>query len=113
MEKTKSSLHAHANGGLTTILSIDGGGIRGIIPGVMLAFLESTLQIDGNDVRLVDYLDWVVGTSTGGLMASMLTTPDKSNRPLYAAKDIVPFYRQHCPKIFPQPSSLIGKIIHY
>ncbi|BBH08538.1 hypothetical protein Prudu_020757 [Prunus dulcis] len=33
---------------------------------------------------------------------------------LYAAKDIVSFYRQHCPKIFPQPSSSrIGKIIHY
>ncbi|CAL8172574.1 unnamed protein product [Prunus armeniaca] len=44
MEKTKSSLHAHANGGLTTVLSIDGGGIRGIIPRVMLAFLESKLQ---------------------------------------------------------------------
>ncbi|KAH0970253.1 hypothetical protein GBA52_022409 [Prunus armeniaca] len=44
MEKTKSSLHAHANGGLTTVLSIDGGGIRGIIPRVMLAFLESKLR---------------------------------------------------------------------
>lgn len=60
-------------------------------------------KIDGDHVRLVDYLDWVVGTSTGGLMASMLTTPNKNNRPLYAAKDIIPFYRQHCPKIFPQP----------
>ncbi|VVA10830.1 PREDICTED: patatin, partial [Prunus dulcis] len=71
-------------------------------------------KIDGDHVRLVDYLDWVVGTSTGGLMASMLTTPNKNNRPLYAAKDIVSFYRQHCPKIFPQPSSSrIGKIIHY
>ncbi|ONI19825.1 hypothetical protein PRUPE_3G299900 [Prunus persica] len=118
MEKTKSPLHGHTNGGLTTVLSIDGGGIRGIIPGVMLAFLESMLQkIDGDHVRLVDYLDWVVGMSTGGLMASMLTTPNKNNHPLYAAKDIVPFYRQHCLKIFPQPryvySSHIGKIIYY
>ena len=29
-----------------TILSIDGGGIRGIIPGTILAFLESELQVD-------------------------------------------------------------------
>ena len=32
-------------GELRTILSIDGGGIRGIIPGVILAFLESELQV--------------------------------------------------------------------
>ena len=28
-----------------TVLSIDGGGIRGIIPGTLLAFLESKLQV--------------------------------------------------------------------
>lgn len=33
------------NGSLVTILSIDGGGIRGIIPATFLAFLESKLQV--------------------------------------------------------------------
>uniref|UniRef100_A0A453KZU9 PNPLA domain-containing protein n=1 Tax=Aegilops tauschii subsp. strangulata TaxID=200361 RepID=A0A453KZU9_AEGTS len=33
-------------GNLITILSIDGGGIRGIIPAVALAFLESELQVN-------------------------------------------------------------------
>jgi len=28
-----------------TVLSIDGGGVRGIIPGVILAYLESQLQV--------------------------------------------------------------------
>ena len=32
-------------GQLVTILSIDGGGIRGIIPGTILAYLESQLQV--------------------------------------------------------------------
>lgn len=32
-------------GNLVTILSIDGGGIRGIIPGVVLTYLESQLQV--------------------------------------------------------------------
>ncbi|KAG6736783.1 hypothetical protein POTOM_060322 [Populus tomentosa] len=51
-----------------TVLSIDGGGIRGIIPGTMLAFLESELQkLDGADARLADYFDVISGTSTGGL----------------------------------------------
>ena len=32
-------------GKTVTVLSIDGGGIRGIIPGTILAFLESKLQV--------------------------------------------------------------------
>lgn len=32
-------------GEIIPILSIDGGGIRGIIPGVILAYLESQLQV--------------------------------------------------------------------
>ncbi|PKI46097.1 hypothetical protein CRG98_033492 [Punica granatum] len=92
-------------GNLITILSIDGGGVRGIIPATILSFLESQLQeLDGEDVRLADYFDVVAGTSTGGLLTAMLTAPDKNNdnRPLFAAKDVRSFYLEHCPKIFPQ-----------
>ncbi|KAK4393313.1 Patatin-like protein 1 [Sesamum angolense] len=79
-------------GNLIAILSIDGGGVRGIIPAVLLAYLESQLQeLDGDDVRIADYFDVIAGTSTGGLVTTMLTAPDTNNRPLYAAKDIVPF----------------------
>ncbi|KAF8023116.1 hypothetical protein BT93_F0573 [Corymbia citriodora subsp. variegata] len=92
-------------GNSITILSIDGGGIRGLIPGTILHFLESELQkLDGKDARIADYFDVISGTSTGGLVTAMLTTPDENNRPLYAAKDIKDFYLSHCPKIFPQDS---------
>ncbi|KAF2283963.1 hypothetical protein GH714_017626 [Hevea brasiliensis] len=85
-----------------TVLSIDGGGIRGIIPGTISSFLESKLQeLDGEHARIADYFDVIAGTSTGGLIAAMLTAPDDKKRPLYMAKDIVPFYLKHCPKIFP------------
>lgn len=91
------------DGHLVTVLSIDGGGIRGIIPGIILGFLESELQkLDGDHVRLADYFDVIAGTSTGGLVTAMLTAPDENNRPLYAAKDIKNFYLEHTPKIFPQ-----------
>ncbi|PIA46440.1 hypothetical protein AQUCO_01500169v1 [Aquilegia coerulea] len=90
-------------GRMVTVLSIDGGGIKGIIPGAMLAFLESKLQeLDGADVRIADYFDIVAGTSTGGLVTTMLTAPNSDNRPLYAAKDINGFYVQQSPNIFPQ-----------
>lgn len=32
-------------GNLVTILSIDGGGVRGIIPATILGFLETQLQV--------------------------------------------------------------------
>lgn len=103
MESPKSPLQPPTYGNLVTILSIDGGGIRGIIPATILAFLESELQkLDGNEARLADYFDVVAGTSTGGLVTAMLTAPNKEGRPLFAASEIKEFYLEHCPKIFPQ-----------
>ncbi|XP_010059970.2 patatin-like protein 2 [Eucalyptus grandis] len=106
MERTMSiPLQPPTYGNLITVLSIDGGGIRGLIPGTVLNFLESELQkLDGKDARIVDYFDVISGTSTGGLVTAMLTTPDGNNRPVFAAKDIKDFYLNHCPKIFPQDS---------
>ncbi|KAL7156034.1 hypothetical protein ABFS83_03G115700 [Erythranthe nasuta] len=90
-------------GKLIRILTIDGGGVRGIIPGVILEFLESQLQkLDGEDAGLADYFDVIAGTSTGGLVTVMLTAPNEKNRPLFAAKDIKDFYLDNCPEIFPQ-----------
>ncbi|GAV82040.1 Patatin domain-containing protein [Cephalotus follicularis] len=106
MESPKSPLQPPTYGNLITVLSIDGGGIRGIIPGTMLAFLEDQLQkLDGEEARIADYFDVIAGTSTGGLVTAMLTAPNEQNRPLFAAKDINDFYLEHCPKIFPQNSS--------
>ncbi|XP_042518631.1 patatin-like protein 2 [Macadamia integrifolia] len=89
---------------LVTILSIDGG-VRGVIPAIILAFLESQVQkLDGEQARIADYFDLIAGTSTRGLITAMLTAPNAQNqdppRPLFAAKDIKDFYFTECPKIF-------------
>lgn len=107
--------HAHATtcvtcpppsqGRLITVLSIDGGGIRGLIPSTILACLESKLQeLDGPDARIADYFDVIAGTSTGALVTSMLAAPGENKRPLFEAKDINNFYLDNGPKIFPQKS---------
>ena len=52
------------DGLMKRILSIDGGGIRGIIPGRVLVALERALQVQANDpdARIADYFDLVAGT---------------------------------------------------
>src|ERR1043165_3733449 len=62
------------------ILSIDGGGIRGIIPGMVLAYLESSLQKKSNNknARIADYFDFVAGTSTGGILSCALRIPENT-----------------------------------
>ncbi|TVU31244.1 hypothetical protein EJB05_22925 [Eragrostis curvula] len=92
-----------SQGRFITVLSIDGGGIRGLIPATIVSCLEEKLQeLDGPDARIADYFDVIAGTSTGALIASMLAAPDENKRPLFAAKDVTQFYLDNGPKIFPQ-----------
>ena len=76
------------------VLSIDGGGIRGIVPATVLAALE---QRSGRPV--CDLFDLIGGTSTGGLLALALTRPGES-APRWSAAEIVTLYREEGPRIF-------------
>ncbi|KAG8384420.1 hypothetical protein BUALT_Bualt04G0116100 [Buddleja alternifolia] len=83
---------AQIKGRMVSILSIDGGGSKGIIPGRILDNLEYKLQdLDGPNARIADYFDVIAGTSTGGLITAMLAAPGKDNRPLFPAKNITSF----------------------
>ena len=48
------------------ILSIDGGGIRGIFPAAVLANFEAALSPGAS---IADHFDLASGTSTGGIIA--------------------------------------------
>ena len=70
------------------ILSIDGGGIKGVFPASFLAALE---DIIGN--KVASYFDLIVGTSTGGIIALALGAG-------FSAKEILEFYEREGPGIF-------------
>ena len=80
------------------VLSIDGGGIRGIIPAMVLAEIERRAG-----KPIASLFDLVAGTSTGAILALALTKPDPANpkRPQYAAADLVKFYEAERTHIFP------------
>ncbi|MBI4905084.1 MAG: patatin-like phospholipase family protein [Acidobacteria bacterium] len=80
---------------MRTILSIDGGGIRGIIPALLLAELESRLQR-----RTAVMFDLIAGTSTGGILALGLARPDEEGKPRYTAAELSELYEQQGRTIF-------------
>ena len=77
------------------ILAIDGGGIRGLIPAIVLAELERRAGAPAASL-----FGLLAGTSTGGILAAGLTVPDASGAPRYRAEDLVEFYSRHGPRIF-------------
>lgn len=86
------------------ILSVDGGGIRGIIPAKILSELENLDQLRHNNtnLRLTDRFDLFAGTSTGGLLTSLYLLPDKEDKTKarYTAQEVFEFYKEFGPKIF-------------
>lgn len=81
------------------ILAMDGGGIRGIIPAIVLAEIERRTQ-----KPIAQLFDLVAGTSTGGIIALGMVTPDINGQPKYNAKDILSLYEDRGKDIFTQSS---------
>ena len=88
----------------TRILSIDGGGLRGLIPAEVLVYVEGKIQEKtGNpEARIADYFDLFAGTSAGGISSCLYLTPDSenNNRPKYKAEDVVDFYDREGHRVF-------------
>ncbi|MBN8969986.1 CBASS cGAMP-activated phospholipase [Afipia sp. TerB] len=83
------------------ILSIDGGGIKGLFPATILSELEQRYL--GGD-SIAGYFDLIVGTSTGGILALGLGAGLK-------ASELAHLYICRGPEIFPEPTdSTIDRI---
>jgi predicted acylesterase/phospholipase RssA len=91
---------------------VDGGGIRGLVPALVIAELERRLQdASGEERRVSDYFHLFAGTSTGGLIALSLTAPDPGSpgRPRVRGEQLATFYTEDGPKIFRR--SLVQRLV--
>jgi patatin-like phospholipase/acyl hydrolase len=84
------------------ILSIDGGGIRGVIPAVVLTVLVEKLAAKGKTLPLHRYFHLIAGTSTGAIIAAGLTCPrpGKKAEPAADPKTLLDLYKKKGPDIF-------------
>ncbi len=85
------------------ILTIDGGGLRGIIP---LRILQEVEKQSGK--RVHELFDMISGTSTGGLIASCLTLRSKEDpsKPRFTTDDLMEMYTGKANTIFPVKSGI-------
>ncbi|MEP1035633.1 CBASS cGAMP-activated phospholipase [Ekhidna sp.] len=85
---------------LKKVLSIDGGGIRGIIPGQILVEIENEFG-----VQVAKDFDLVAGTSTGGILACafLLENPSAPDTPKFSSEEVVGLYFKRGEDIFDVP----------
>src|SRR5947208_3607579 len=77
------------------VLSIDGGGIRGVIPATVLTEIE---RRTGKPISRS--FDLIAGTSTGGILALALTAPNAEGGPRYTAREAAMIYEKEGGRIF-------------
>ena len=80
------------------ILSIDGGGIRGIIPAMVLAAIK-----EETGVPTAKNFDLIAGTSTGGILALGLSIPKGQTDPQFTAEGLADIYTRRGHEIFRNP----------
>ncbi|WP_339048530.1 patatin-like phospholipase family protein [Candidatus Mesenet endosymbiont of Phosphuga atrata] len=88
------------------VLSIDGGGIRGIIPAIVLAEIERRTK-----KTISQIFNLMAGTSTGGIIAAALCKKTEEGKSQYYANDCVNLYQEYGSYIF--DSSPIKKLISW
>lgn len=82
----------------TKVLSLDGGGVKGYLSAKILANIELSLNEKNNEnINIGQRFDLIVGTSTGGIIACLLSIG-------ISAKEIFELYEKLIPEIFSKKS---------
>lgn len=84
------------------ILSMDGGGIRGILSGTILTYLEEQIKrkTGNRKASIGEYFDLLAGTSTGGILCLIYICPDNNGKYMFSAKQALDIYLDRGDDIF-------------
>lgn len=77
------------------VLSVDGGGVRGVIPAVVIAGIEKQLR-----KPITDVVDLFAGTSAGSIVVGFLNIPDENGKQRYSAAQGVSLSESAIAKVF-------------
>lgn len=101
--------------GKRIILSIDGGGVRGLIPLRILESVAARMAHKGHEMVPHQCFDLICGTSTGGLIAAGLAAPKPGgarDEPAATLSELRHFYEQEAREIFTySPAHRIGRFL--
>ena len=87
----------HPTKAAVRVLAIDGGGIRGIVPAVVLAEIERRTGRHPSEL-----FDVFAGTSTGSILAMGMAVPGADGNPRHSAATAADIYEEYSPRIFPR-----------
>ncbi|CAL0320538.1 unnamed protein product [Lupinus luteus] len=96
--------------GKICILAIDGAGMRGILPGKALSYLENALKKKSGDdnATIADYFDVAAGSGVGGIFTAMLFATNDHRRPIFSADDTWRLLAEQGRKFYRQGSGTNG-----
>ena len=82
------------------IISIDGGGIRGILPLKIIDYIDEQIRLVNVKCSFNSLTDMVAGTSTGALISAALILEDDKGTTRFTANDLLILYSNRGPQIF-------------
>jgi patatin-like phospholipase/acyl hydrolase len=85
---------ANGQSNIIKVLAVDGGGIRGIIPAIILDAIQQRLGMEPWQTY-----DLIAGTSTGGIITVGVGTACNNGKP-YSARQLIDLYVQNGAAIF-------------
>lgn len=84
------------------VLSLCGGGVRGLISALILKEIEQRLmkKLSTSNIRIADFYDLIAGTSAGGFLTSLLLAPLSGEHKTLSAEEIYQIFYDATVNIF-------------